>query len=127
MITARLREELAAIDHPRFGRVPDSERLAAYDRIYGAAAAEVRALQQEAGRYAAPIPAVYVGRWDEIRAILTECPTAAQIETMLTDAGFVMDDFHRMYDEERVADGIRYGKDLKDRYSVLWLYNEVER
>ena len=127
VITARLREELTAIDPPRFGRVPDSERLAAYDRIYGTAAAEVRALQEGAGRYAAPIPSVYAGKWDEIRAILAECPTAAQIETMLTDAGFIMEDFHRMYDEERVADGIRYGKDLKDRYSVLWLYNEVER
>ena len=33
-------------------------------------------------------------------------------------------EFEKMYGKEKIADAILYGKDLKDRYSVLWLnYN----
>lgn len=41
---------------------------------------------------------------------------------MLTDVGFDMDAFESMYGKEKIRDSMYYGKDLKDRYSVLWLY-----
>ena len=31
-------------------------------------------------------------------------------------------DFDSMYSKEKIADAIKYAKDLKDRYTVLWLY-----
>ena len=30
--------------------------------------------------------------------------------------------FINMYGKEKIADAVLYGKDLKDRYTVLWLY-----
>lgn len=30
-----------------------------------------------------------------------------------------------LYGEEKIADALLYAKDLKDRYSVLWMYFEL--
>jgi glycerol-1-phosphate dehydrogenase [NAD(P)+] len=127
VITARLRQKLAAVEHPRFTRIPDEQRLAAYREIYGPVAPEVWELQKTAGRYASPLPAAYTEKWEEIRAVLSECPTAAEMQTMLTDAGFDGLEFTRCYTKERVEQGVCWGKDLKDRYSVLWLWSETEK
>lgn len=127
VITARLRQKLAAVEHPRFTRIPDEQRLAAYREIYGPVAPEVWELQKKAGRYDFPLPAAYTEKWEEIRAILSECPTAAEMQTMLTDAGFDGLEFTRCYTKERVEQGVCWGKDLKDRYSVLWLWSETEK
>ena len=37
-----------------------------------------------------------------------------------------MDDFEAMYGKEKITDGTLWGKDLKDRYSVLWLYDLLD-
>jgi hypothetical protein len=65
---------------------------------------------------------VYREKWSEVVGILSECPTAAEIEEMLTDCGFDLSLFEKMYGAEKIQNGIWFGKDLKDRYSVLWLY-----
>ena len=66
-------------------------------------------------------------KFDEIRAILSEVPTPAQFEQMLGAVGLDMAQFWAMYGEKKVADGILYAKDLKDRYTVLNLYYEFFR
>ena len=30
------------------------------------------------------------------------------------------------YTEDKIADAIRYAKDLKDRYTVLWLNEQIQ-
>ena len=44
---------------------------------------------------------------------------------MLVQIGFDMDAFEQMYGKEKIQRGIWFGKDLKDRYSVLWLYGDL--
>ena len=44
---------------------------------------------------------------------------------MLSDIGLSLKEFEDIYSAEKIADAIRYAKDLKDRYSVLWLYGQV--
>jgi hypothetical protein len=44
---------------------------------------------------------------------------------MLLDIGFDMSAFEKMYGREKIQRGIWFGKDLKDRYSVLWLYGDL--
>jgi hypothetical protein len=56
---------------------------------------------------------------------LNECPTAAEIGEMLTDCGFDLSLFEEMYGVEKIKNGVWFAKDLKDRYSVLWLYFNV--
>ena len=45
---------------------------------------------------------------------------------MLLDVGFKINKFEDMYGMEKIIDGIKWGKDLKDRYSVLWLYAAID-
>jgi hypothetical protein len=79
-------------------------------------------LQEEAGHYRGDPAARYEGKWPGVLEILRECPSAEEITEMLTDVGFRMEDFNAQYGVEKIRDGLRYGKDLKDRYSVLWIY-----
>ena len=37
-----------------------------------------------------------------------------------------MEKFYEMYGEKKVNDAVMYAKDLKDRYSVLWLYDLIQ-
>ena len=125
IVTARLREELRALASPSFSAVSDETREKCYEKIYGRIACEVSDLQKSAGRYANPVNDVYRERWDEIVAILNECPTAAEIGEMLVDCGFDLSLFEEMYGAEKIQNGVWFAKDLKDRYSVLWLYFNV--
>ena len=34
-------------------------------------------------------------------------------------------DFYKMYGKEKIQDAILYAKDLKNRYTVLWLYYDM--
>ena len=45
---------------------------------------------------------------------------------MLASVGLPMDEFERMYSEKKRADAVRYAKDLKDRYTVLWMNEQVK-
>ena len=111
---------------PEFAERPASEREAAWARIYGRIAPEVAALQEKAGRYAAPKLDLYRAHWDEIREILADSPSPDAVLSMLASVGLPMDEFERMYSEEKRADAVRYAKDLKDRYTVLWMNEEVK-
>ena len=44
---------------------------------------------------------------------------------MLTDVGFDLSLFEKTYGKEKIQTGVWFAKDLKDRYSVLWLYDDV--
>ena len=125
VVTAAMRERICTLKIPIFHPVSGDMRLSAYDRIYRDRAKEVAGLQAEAGRYEKDMTARYAAQWGEILAILGECPTAAEIEKMLLSVGFDLSAFEKMYGADRIADGKLWGKDLKDRYSVLWLYFDL--
>ena len=125
VVTARLREELCALEKPDFATLSEGTREACYRAIYGSVWEEVRDLQREAGRYAHAPLSVYGEKWEEIRAILRECPTAEEIAEMLRDCGFDLSLFEKQYGKDTIQNGIWFAKDLKDRYSVLWLYDAI--
>lgn len=125
VVTAALRERIRKEERPQFAVLSKETREAAYVRIYGALAPEIKALQDAAGRYDCSVNDIYAEKWEEIREILSRCPTAAEIRGMLTDVGFDLRAFEAQYGEKKIADGIWFGKDLKDRYSVLWLYSAM--
>ena len=52
-------------------------------------------------------------------------PTADKICEMLSLVGLDMRQFYAAYGEEKINDAIRYAKDLKDRYTVLWVYYDM--
>lgn len=126
VVTARLREALVGCKSPVFRAVSDIHREEAYRKIYGRVADEVIALQKSAGRYENVPYDFYTANWEKILEILKECPTSEEITEMLLSVGFDMTLFEKMYGREKIENGILYGKDLKDRYSVLWIYYFLE-
>ncbi len=121
-VTAALREKLLAINPPF-----DAFKLdrAAWEqdihRIYTAAADGVIELQDKVGLYAKLDNAQFAAKWDEIRAILLEAPSKEKMESYVSSIGLDMKEFYKFYGEETVQNAIRYAKELKDRYSVLWI------
>ena len=122
VVTARMREEILALKEPVFCQESGEKRQAAWRRIYGRVAGEVAELQRSAGSYDRDLRALYREKWPQIREILARCPSAAACEGMLEKVGFPLDAFEKMYGQQKIRDAMLYGKDLKDRYSVLWLY-----
>ena len=126
VITAQLREKLLEKIWPKKQYRPnrgDYEREMA--RIYGPVAEGCIALQDKVGLYEKDMVSCYKRREPELRAILKEMPTAAQIEEMLRAVGLDMTEFYDLYSAETLRDAIRYAKELKDRYTVLWLYYDL--
>lgn len=122
VVTAAMREKIRKISHPAFFPVGEEQRNAAYETIYGPIKNEVADLQERAGRYAQDPVALYSDKWDKVLEILAEAPVATEIMQMLLNVRFDMGAFPAQYGKEKIENGILYGKDLKDRYSVLWLY-----
>ena len=52
-------------------------------------------------------------------------PTANEIQKMLSLVGLDISEFYSAYGEEKIKNAIRYAKDLKDRYTVLWVYYDM--
>lgn len=125
VITAGLREEILRLNAPVFHSLSGETRKACYRAIFHGYADEVWKIQEKAGWYQKDLDGIYTARWEEIRAILAECPPAEKIREMLLEVGFRMEAFEEMYGAKKIADSVWFGKDLKDRYSVLWLYDRL--
>ena len=66
--------------------------------------------------------AVYREKWQDVRRILGACPSAEEMRGMLLRAGFDPEGQERMYGREKIRDAMFYGKDLKNRFTMLWIY-----
>lgn len=125
--TAKLREKLLGIDNIEdFEYCFDKEKYERdIRRIYGAVADEVIALQNKLGWYMIDRVSVYKEKWEEIRKILSDCPTSEEMLSLCQRIGVSYENFKSLYGEEKIADGLLYSKDLKDRYTVLWMYYDL--
>ncbi|MBO4853735.1 MAG: sn-glycerol-1-phosphate dehydrogenase [Oscillospiraceae bacterium] len=123
VITAQVRQTLLQNDFPdHIFRLPRAELEAEMHRIYGSSADGCLALQDKVGNYDADRLNVFREKEQEIRAILAEMPAPEKIRDMLEHLGLPMQKFYDFYGEDHIADAVLYAKDLKDRYTVLWLY-----
>lgn len=122
ILVAGMRQQICAQKTPQFCCESTEERIAAWNRIYGNVSTEVQALQAQAGVYACNREAEYTAKWPQILEILGSCPSAQEFRQMMEAVGFKMDAFEAMYGSEKICDAMLYGKDLKDRYSFLWIY-----
>lgn len=122
ILTAGMREQILRMKTPVFCAESDAERRAAWARIYGPVAEEVEMLQRNAGSYARDLTAIYTQNWEKIREILSKCPSAAEIRRMIEAVGLHFTECEETYGYAKICDAMLYGKDLKNRYSVLWLY-----
>ena len=122
VITARLREEILSREPARvaFDR-PAYE--AAIRKAYTTISGTVMAQQDRLGWYCEPEMDEFVlTHTEDIRAILSEAPTEAEARDMVEAVGLRMEELYETYGQAHVDEAVRYAKDLKDRYSVLWIY-----
>ncbi len=126
VITAKLREELLTRTWPDRQYRPTKEAYAAQmQRIYGPVAEGCMQLQKKIGLYEKDMLSQYKAREPEIRKVLAEMPSHEQIEQLLAAVGMHMDTFDQFYGADKIGDAILYAKDLKDRYTVLWMYYDL--
>ncbi len=126
VVTAEIRETLVSRPFPeRIYRPTAAHYQRKMQKIYRSVAEGCIALQQMVGHYAADRASVYKEKEAEIKSILAEVPTAEEILKMLALVGLDMKAFYALYREEKRRDAIAYAKDLKDRYTVLWLYYDL--
>ena len=78
-------------------------------------------LQDKVGNYTNDRLNVYFEKETEIRKILQEMPASKVICEMLSLVGLDIKEFYSLYGKEKIEKAILYAKDLKDRYTVLWI------
>lgn len=131
-VTAKLRGELLSLKavegNPFLADAWEGDIRRVYATAENSAAADgIIALQNKLGWiYEDKFP-VYREKWHEICTVLADSPTPENVASMLDSVDLPLSRFEEMYSADKLADGVRYAKDLKDRYSVLWLYEEVTR
>ena len=120
--TSKLREEIIAGTPARheFDRSKWEQEI---NRIYSSSAKGIIALQDKLGWYEKDDSAVVMAKWEEIKKLLSEAPKAQEFIDMLAKVGLDYAEFEKLYGVEKIRDAVLYAKDLKDRYTVLWLYD----
>lgn len=124
--TQKLREELLTIDAPgKIYRMKTEDYEKKIKEVYTKVADGVIALQSKLGWYNEDKGEVYRNKWQEIKNVLSEVPSSRELMSYLETVDLDMKDFTSMYPEEKLREAILFAKDLKDRYSVLWLYFDL--
>lgn len=123
VITARIREEILKKGAPSVQFVPERDFYEAkIKELYGESVGEgCIALQDKIGNYKKDRIPAYNEKWSEISEILSEMPSGEEIEKMLALAELDVRELYDTYGEKKINDAVLYAKDLKDRYTVLWL------
>lgn len=95
--------------------------------IYGSVSDEVITLQDKLGWYEDREKRVkkYRESWEEICAVLKSAPTFSEVCDMIREVGLSYDEFVNLYGRRKIDDAYLYAKDLKDRYTVLWMYSDI--
>lgn len=121
--TQKLREELMALSSPVEGKAFNRDEWAENIRKnYDAAAEGVIELQDKLGWYNIDYMSIYKNKWADILDVLRDTPSSAELVDYLNSIELDINEFTRLYSDEKIAAAISLAKDLKDRYTVLWLY-----
>lgn len=124
--TQMLREELLKLSvPPKRSEFKEGEYEEKIKAIYGPVAEGVIALQQKMDWYNDKRRAAYEGKWEEIKKIMEEVPTSERLCEYIKSVGLDIEEFKKEYNEKKIQDAIWFAKDLKDRYTVLWLYFDL--
>ena len=124
VVTARLREILAS-SIPARQSFDDTAWEKEIRRIYASSAEGVIHLQKKLGWHEKDVFFSIAGKWGSICRILREAPAEKEMIQMVHAIGLDIDQFNAFYGKEKINDAVLYAKDLKDRYSVLWLFEKA--
>ena len=118
--TAAMREKIASAEPHEF--IFDREAWEQnIKNIYLSSADEVIKLQDKMGWYTDADRNAVFDNLEGIRAILREAPTEKEMLALIEKIGLDYGEFLELYGKEKIDNSLLFSKDLKDRYSVLWL------
>ena len=100
----------------------ETEYKKSIHHIYSDAASGIIDLQKKAGWYKKDYISIYKDKYNEIIEVLKEVPSSQYFIELLEKVDLPMNKFYESYGKEKIKDAVFYGKDLKVRYTVLWLY-----
>ncbi len=120
IVTAKLREDIIknTLVQKKFNKDDWKKEI---KRIYSTSADGIIALQDKLGWYEENDFENTISKWDEIKDILKEAPSKEDMTSMIERVGLDYSEFEKLYGKEKITDAVLYAKDLKDRYTVLWL------
>ena len=121
VVTAAVRDRVLKTDAPKAFAHDAAAWEAEIRRIYSTSADEVIKLQNKMGWYTQDGYANVAAKWQQIKEVLATAPTEAQMLEMVKRIGLDYSAFESLYGKKKIDDAVLYAKDLKDRYSVLWL------
>ena len=124
--TQKMREELLALTKITARPFNKDEWQKKIRSVYASAADGVIALQEKMGWYEEDKIPIYKEKWAEIKSVLSEVPSSDELLKLIESIGLDIKEFEKLYGEEKIKNATLYAKDLKDRYSVLWLYFALE-
>ena len=124
--TEKLREELLKLDAPAPNTIPSRQVWEENIRkVYTSVADGVIALQDKMGWYNEDRFPAYSEKWQEIKEVLAEAPSSDEMVKYLESIELDINEFRKLYGDEKIDNALRFAKDLKDRYSVLWMYYDL--
>lgn len=122
IITTEIREKILSRKFPqKIFRESREELEQNIKSVYKQVAEGCLELQDKVGNYANDRINIYLEKEEEIRAILEEMPASEDIYDMLSLVGLDVKEFYSLYGKEKIEKAVLYAKDLKDRYTVLWV------
>jgi len=130
--TQKMREKLLALSEEEIKRMAAAAGQQAFNfdwaaweqnirDVYDRAAEGVIALQHRLNWYEQDDSQVIVEKWQQIREVLQEVPASETLAGYAESVGLDMAVFEELYGSEKIQQALLFAKDLKDRYSVLWL------
>ena len=123
VITQMLREEILKLDAFEQTSLFDESEYEKYiHTIYSDAANGIIDLQKDVGWYKKDYISIYKDKYNEIKDVLKEVPSSNYFIELLNKVDLPMNKFYELYGKEKIENAVYYGKDLKVRYTVLWLY-----
>ncbi|MBO5888705.1 MAG: sn-glycerol-1-phosphate dehydrogenase [Clostridia bacterium] len=118
---AKLREKML-LTTPKRVEFNREEYEKEVNRIYSKSASEVLKLQERLGWYYKDDSEFIYKNFNKIKKILKKVPNFNEFNKMLNAVGLNYNEFENLYSKQKLDDAILYAKDLKDRYTFLWLY-----
>lgn len=121
VVTAAVRGKVLNTTAPKAFTYDEAAWEREIRRIYSSSADEVIKLQKKMGWYGIDGYQNVCDKWDQIKAVLAAAPTETEMLEVVKRIGLDYNEFVKLYGQKKIDDAILYAKDLKDRYSVLWL------
>ena len=122
IITTQIREKILSRKFPdKIFRETRKDLENNIKTIYKQVAEGCLGLQDKVGNYSNNRIDIYLEKEKEIREILEDSPSSEDIYDMLDLVELDINEFYALYGKKKVNEAIKYAKDLKDRYTALWL------